>query len=57
MVTSNVSLTGEFSPNFDLKYTISTYIKVFLMGKMAQIHQIFILKTPNCQSLMIISRR
>jgi hypothetical protein len=33
VVTSNVSLTGKFYSNFNLKNIISTYTKVFFNGK------------------------
>jgi hypothetical protein len=44
---TSASFTVEFSPNFDLR-------KGFFMGKLARFQ---ILKIPNCQSLMLPSRR
>jgi len=38
--SSNVFFSAEFSPNFNLKNMISTYIKDFSWKKMIQIYQI-----------------
>jgi hypothetical protein len=54
---TSVSFAGEISSNFDLKNMISNLAKDFSGKKWPKFARYWILKIPNRQSLMTVSRR